>query len=190
MIRCPDQHVAPACNLVLLCLSEQRREPTLQDIVGNRVDPAVLDGCDPLGPEFRRSDLRRRAAECERLNTLGSSHGNPLPDHAPDGETDEGGPVDLQVIEESQKIVGMIVDAVRRGRRIREAVSALVVENDPEPIREGGNDLLPDAEIASERVDEDENRTILLPEDLIVQDDSVNACKCHASPQCSEPTPM
>ena len=67
---------------------------------------------------------------------------------------------------------------------------ALVVENDPEPIREGRHDVLPDAEIAAERIDEDESRAVGLPEHLMVQNDPVDACECHAEPQCNEPTPI
>ena len=98
--------------------------------------------------------------------------------------------LDPEMIEKRQKIVGMIVDGVGRRRRIREAVPALVVENDPEPLGEGRHDLLPDAEIAPERIDEDESRAVGRPEHLMVKNDAVDAYECHAKPQCSEPTPI
>ena len=98
--------------------------------------------------------------------------------------------LDLEMIEKSQKIVGVIVDRIGRRRRVREAVPALVVENDAEAIGEGRHDLLPDAEVAPQRIDEDENGTVGRTDHLVMKDDAVDACECHARPQCSEPTPI
>jgi hypothetical protein len=94
------------------------------------------------------------------------------------------------VIEQGEEIVRMIVDAIRCRRRIGEAVPALVVGHDAETIGEVRNNILPDAEIAAERVVEDECRRVRTPDDLVMQNDAVCPNECHVHLQCNEPTPI
>ena len=184
------EHVAPARELSRMGLAEQRREPALHDVVRERLDAAVFDASDPLGPEFRRPDRRRGTAKCDRLDALGIARGQTLRDQATDGQADEGETLDPEMIEKSQKIVGMLIDRIGRLRRVREAMPALVVEDDTEILGEGRHDLLPDAEIAPKGIDEDESGAVGRTDDLMMKNDAVDACECHARPQCSEPTPM
>jgi hypothetical protein len=94
------------------------------------------------------------------LHAIGGPHGYALRDHAADREPDEGCLPDAKVIEKREEIVCVIVDAVGRSRRVREAMPSLIVEDNPISVGEDWSDLLPDPEIASQRVDEDENRPV------------------------------
>jgi hypothetical protein len=79
-------------------------------------------------------------------------------DHAADRHADDRGPVDSQGVEERGKVSRIIghLSAVRPG--FGKAVAALVISDDAEVGLQDRGDVGPDAQVAAERVDEDERR--------------------------------
>src|SRR5271163_545783 len=158
LFRRPRQHGAKAGEFRHALAAKLRREPALEDRVGDRLDAAALDRGDALVPGFVGPDLRRRVAENERGDQLRTLTSELLRDHAADRHADDRGPVDSQGVEERGKVSRIIghLSAVRPG--FGKAVAALVISDDAEVGLQDRGDVGPDAQVAAERVDEDERR--------------------------------
>src|SRR5271154_4017985 len=158
LFRRPRQHGAKAGEFRHALAAKLRREPALEDRVGDRLDAAALDRGDALVPGFVGPDLRRRVAENERGDELRTLTSELLRDHAADRHADDRGPVDSQGVEERGKVSRIIghLSAVRPG--FGKAVAALVISDDAEVGLQDRGDVGPDAQVAAERVDEDERR--------------------------------
>ena len=153
--------------------SEIGGEPPLKDGIGQGFNAAALDLSDSLVPNLIRSDFRRGVAKDERRDAIGVVTIELLSDEAADGESDNRRGSDAGAIQhrrEVARIVGHVV-LIRSG--FGKPVAALVISDDTEVRREDLGDLIPDAEVGAEGIDEDERRPVAAPLVAIMDDEAV-----------------
>ena len=131
-----------------------------EDGVGDRFNSAALDLSDALVPDLVGSDLRRGVAEHERRDALRILTIKLLRDEAADGQSDDRRASDAETIQKRREVARVVGDVVLVGSGFGQPVAALVVSDDAEIGREDLGDLIPDAEVGAERIDEDERRPV------------------------------
>ncbi len=127
----------------------------------NRCRRARLGRC--ADPRFVGSDLRRGVAKHERCDEFRALAIEFLRDHAADGKSDDCGSSDADIIEKRREVACVVGHLARVRSGLGEAVAALVVADDAEVVREDERDIVPDAQVGSERIDEGEGRPRLPP---------------------------
>jgi hypothetical protein len=134
-----------------------------------------------LVPGFIGSDFRRGVAQDERGDPFGAQTIKFLRDHAADGKPDDGSPPDPDTIQKADEVARVVrhLALIRAG--FGQAMAALVVSDDAEIGREDPSDLGPDAQVAAERVDEDDGRPIAPPVVEIVDDEAVGLHEFHGA---------
>ena len=159
--------------------AEAGREPALEDGIGDRLDSSALDfGHAPI-PGLVRSDLRRRVTKRERGEKFRALAIKLLGDHSADREPHDRRPPDAEDIEERREIARVVghVVAIRAG--FGKSVAALVVGDDAELGGEDSGDPVPDAQVATERIDEDDRRPVAPALVGIVDDEAVGLHEFH-----------
>ena len=154
------QHGAHARKLGGSPGAELGREPPLEDGVGDRLDPPALDFSDALVPGLRRFRFSPRCRKARARRRAPGAGDKLLRDHAADGQPDDRGPADAELIQKRREIARVVGHVVLIRAGFGKAVAALIIEDDAEVGREDLGDLGPDAEIAAERIDEDERRRV------------------------------
>ena len=160
LFRRSREHRADARELGGSLSAEFRGEPALEDGIGDCIDAAALDLSDAPIPSLVGSDLRRRVAEHERGDAIRVLTIKLLRDHAADRKSDDRGPPDAEDLQKRRKVARVVGHLVPVRAGFGEAVAALVVGDDAEIGREDLSDRSPDAQIAAERVDENERRPV------------------------------
>jgi hypothetical protein len=95
-----------------------------------------------------------------------------LSDHPAHREAEDARPVDPEGVEEPVEVVGVHLERVRSERLLGSAVAARVVREDAVALGERWHLKVPHPAIESERVDQDERRTV--PNQVEVQGDPVD----------------
>ena len=83
-----------------------------------------------------------------------------LRDQAADGQPDNRRASDADVIQKRREVARIVGHVVLIGSGFGKPVAALVVSDDAEVGREDLGDLIPDAEVGAEGIDEDERRPV------------------------------
>ena len=135
-------------------------EPPFHDGVRERFNAAALDLSDALVPDFVGSDFRRGVAKHERRDALRALTIKLLRDEAADGQSDNRGASDAENVQERREVARIIGDVVVVRAGFGKPVAALVVGDDAEIRREDFGDLIPDAEVGAQGIDEDERRPV------------------------------
>ena len=143
--------------------SEIGGEPPLEDGIGQGFDAAALDLGDSLVPNLIRSDFRRGVAKHERRDAIGVVTIELLSDEAADGESDNRRASDADLIQKRREVARIVGHVVLIGSGFGKPVAALVISDDTEVGREDLGDLIPDAEVGAEGIDEDERRPVAAP---------------------------
>ena len=112
--RLADEHVAISRELVAALGVEGGREPELEDIVGDGLDPILLHCCNARGPAFGRADLVRRIAKDQRPHQIRSRRIKALRHEPPTERPQMTALLDLEIIEEPGKIAHMVIDGIGR----------------------------------------------------------------------------
>ncbi len=156
--RLAHQHVAPEGEL--RHPPEGLGEPALHHRVGEALDAAGLDAAHPLGPDRGRANPGGGVRKHHRADQVGAPGREPLRDHATDREADEQALAHGQPVEQPFGVGDELVHRVRCRRTLAEAVPALVEADDPEPARQQRHDAVPEPQISSERVRENDRRPL------------------------------
>ena len=108
--------------------------------------------------DFVGSDFRRGVAEHERGDEVRTLATELLRDHAADRHADDRGPADAKDPEKRGQVARIVghLSMVRAG--FGQPMAALVVADDPEIGLQDASDVGPDAQVAAERIDEDQRR--------------------------------
>ena len=178
--RRPREHGANAREFVGAARVKVCGEPALKDRVGDRLDAAALDFSDALIPGFVGSDLRRGVAKHERGDEFRALAIEFLSDHAADGKSDDCGSSDADFIQKRREVARIVGHLARVRSGLGEAVAALIVADDAEVVREDERDIVPDAQVGSERIDEGEGRPRLPPLVEAMDDEAIRPHKPHA----------
>ena len=97
----------------------------------------------------------------------------PERDHPAEREAAEVRPLDVEGVQQCQRVQREPLQRVRPRRRVRPAVAAAVVAHDSEPFGERGGLGLPHPEVGAERVDEQHDRRAGRAVDAVVEPDAV-----------------
>ncbi len=165
------EHHAIAGIIWIVGAPEGRREPAFHHRIKEAGEAVLCDGGDAGVPALGRADLRRGVAEDEGAHKIRPCSGERLRDHAP--------------TERPQMAAarGRVHPSVRQDRRhgsrwsrgpcrVRQTMTALVIEQDRMARRKGARHGIPDAEIRAERIGKDEHRrTLAGTGELIVKRD-------------------
>ena len=174
------EHVAPASQLVGALGVEAFREPAGEGRVGQRLDAAGADGGDAFGPDVGRADLGGGVGEDQRADEVGTLCGETLGHHAADGEADEGGASDAEMVEQRGGVGHEVAHPVIAFGRVGQAVAAHVVADDPRARRQMRQERVPDAQVGAEGIGEDERRPVRIAALVEVDADAVERGHPHA----------
>ncbi len=133
-------------------------------------------------------DLGRGVGKNERGEEFGPLAIELQGDEAADRKPDDGCARDAESVHERREVAGVVGHVVSVGAELGEAVAALVVADDAELGREDASDVVPDAQVAAERVDEDERRAVLPPLVAVGDDAVVGSQETHGRKSLSERT--
>src|SRR5580704_16469981 len=175
------EHGAHAGKLGGSPSSELSGEPPFEDGIGQGFGAAALDLSDSLIPNLIRSDFRRGVAKHERRDALRILTIELLRDQASDGEADDRGSPDADLIQERSEVARIVGHVVRVRAGFGKPVAALVMKNNAEVRREDCGDLIPDAEVSAERVDKDKRRPVPAPLVASVDDEAVGLHEFHGA---------
>jgi hypothetical protein len=156
------EHGAHACKLGGSPGSEIGGEPPLKDGIGQGFDAAALDLSDSLVPDLIRSDFRCGVAKHERRDAVGVVTIELLSDQAADRQSDNRRTSDADLIQKRREVARIIGHVVLIGSGFGKPVTALVISDNAEVGREDLDDLIPDAEVGAEGIDEDEGQPVAL----------------------------
>ncbi len=156
VLRRARQHGAPAGEFVAAIGAKILREPALHHAIGDRFDAVRLDGADARAPALRRADSMGGVAENERGDEVRAQAIEFLRDHAADRQADDGCRARAEMIEQRGEIGGEIGHGRAGCGQFGVAVAAFVVAEDARILSERFGDLVPDAQICAERIDEDD----------------------------------
>ena len=173
MARRSREHGAHAGKLGGSPGSEIGGEPPLEDRIGQGFDAAALDLGDSLVPNLICSDFRGGVAENERRDAIGMVTIELLSDEAADGQPDNRRASNAGAIQERREVARIVGHVVLIGSGFRKPVAALVISDDTEVAREDLGDLIPDAEVGPEGIDEDERRPVAAALVAIMDDEAV-----------------
>jgi hypothetical protein len=98
-----QEHVAPERKRRILG-AEARREPALEDRVGDRRDAARLDGGDAVLPDRGGADPGGGVAEDQRTDAAGAAGGEGLSNHPADREAADDGRLDAEGVQQRLKV--------------------------------------------------------------------------------------
>src|SRR3984957_3944391 len=136
--------------------SEIGSEPPFEDGIGQGFDAATLDLGDSLVPNLIRSDFRRGVAKHQRRDAIGVVTIELLSVESADGESDNRRASDADLIQKRSEVARIVGRVVLIGSGFGKPMAALVISDDTEVRREDLGDLVPDAEVGAEGIDEDE----------------------------------
>ena len=135
---------------------------------------AIRASQELVGPDLGRSVGQHQGGEQLRplaIELLGDQAADRKPDHsrAPDAER----------VHERCEVARIIGHVAAVGTELGEAVAPLVVADDAEVGREDARDVVPDAKIGPERIDEDERRAVPPPLVAAADDDAIGPKETH-----------
>ena len=152
------EQVAPAGRGSRIVLAERGREPALHHTIGDAVDTVRRDRLDTVLPEAGFPDFRRCVHADEGIDPVRVPGGKVLSDHAPDGNTAKQEMVQSDMVDKELEVGAQVLNGVGRFCNIRQAVTALVVADnpaDPVQLRQQG---IPDPEIGTKRIGQNQRR--------------------------------
>ena len=121
-------------------------------------DAVALDRGDALVPEVGVADLVGGVAEHQRAQPRRPGGGDVLGDQPADRQPAEDDLGRADVVDQPGEVGGVVGDRVGRLAEVGQPVPALVVASRPKSAARSAGDLVPDAEVGAERIDEDEER--------------------------------
>lgn len=128
----------------------------------------------------------RRVGQNQSAHQIRPDGGQALRDHAADRQADDDSLPDAPLVHERRQIADMVGHGVRRWRRFRQAMAALVIADDTMVVGEERRDLVPDAEIRAERIRKHQRRLVAATV-LEMQNHAIGAQEIHAgTPPCPE----
>ena len=157
------EHGAVADKIGIVGSPVGGREPALHHDVGNRRDAVRIDCRNTLVPARLGAYFVRGVAEHQSGDALGMQRRQPLRDQAADGEPDDDSLFDPEMVEQRSQVADMVGQCIGRRRRLGKPVAALVVAHEAEAAAEFFDDRIPDAEIRTERIGENQRRQFFAP---------------------------
>jgi hypothetical protein len=145
-------HGARSLDGVGMRPNERRREPSIDDALGDIVETRPPHQVGPLVPEGGGIEVGGRAAHDEPVDALGELGSQTEPDHPAEREPAERGSVDPEAIHDGDDLTREILGrhgATERGRR---AVPSMVVPHHSISMEQGGQLRIPHRPSGRERV--------------------------------------
>ena len=155
------------------------RQPAIDDALGERRHAVLGDDLDALVPEVLRRHMGGGVAEREPLDAVGRVGAEPLTDQAALRQAAEIGLLHPDGVQDRDRIAAEPFDGIGPLRRVRAAMAAAVIADDPEMLAEGLHLGVPHMEIGAERIGEKERRLAIVRRCLDIDPGAVIHCHMH-----------
>jgi hypothetical protein len=137
-------------------MAEALGKPADHHGIGNRGQSTAAHGLNTAIPHGGIADLGCGVAEDQGRKALGIEQRETLPNHPTDRNARQRQPLDIEVIQQTGKVVDMLIQRIVACGSIAQAMPALVIGDDAIAIGEQRDNCVPNERISAQRIHEDE----------------------------------